>query len=417
MSKVMLLGGKPLMVGGKVALSTDCCCGGGGCDACSLPADTCPHAICFEVNIDAQEVSDNSFSEDFISAEAADASSLFAVDVDYQDFGGGALWYLYTRDSTQSTVPISGNDPSLLPGVWHCIQISIVGIVGGFRLRLTVDGVTASGTADVTSLSDFGRFIAGNDSSHGLSVHRSIRNISVLANPSTAEENFIFTGDSFNSLTGGASIVGDTVRFDAGLGTSFNYALKTLSPQHELDCVCVAENLTYFNTIAAALHVDAIGPGGCDLNFSNNFNVSWTRVDRNFGAPANPPPTQFQLYNDCTFGLDTNGDIFNTSVGGTALPIPSQSAIVTPCTGGDSAGIGLGGSIQFNAAGGQMDVVLSLTAQCLLGMVALCTLSDIFSGNTIIPSTFQNLPGIYTVAGTTTPSGWTINYSVVVTVS
>ncbi len=42
MAKVRLLNGKPLMVGGKVALSDDCCCGGGGCADC--PTSPC-HAI------------------------------------------------------------------------------------------------------------------------------------------------------------------------------------------------------------------------------------------------------------------------------------------------------------------------------------------------------------------------------------
>ena len=409
------------MAGGKVVTNCNCCGGGGTGECnCSLPTASCPHAVCFAVNIDALEVSENAYSEDFISAEAPDGSLLFAVDVDYVDFGGGALWYAHTRDDTQSTVPIKDNNPSILSDTWHCIEIAIVAITGGFSIRLTVDGVASSSWADVTSLKNIGRFIAGNDQSHGLSVHRSIRNVSVLGKPGTAEQDFHFAPDSFDSLVGGASIVGgDTLRCDAGLGTSYNYGRKDISPQHQLDCgVCFAQNLTYFNTIAAAIHVDATASGACNINFSQNFNVSFTRVDRIFASPSNPAGGNFQLYNDCTYGLDTNHDIFNTAAGNTTLSIPTQSASVPPCTGGDNANMQLtGGSIAFNIAGNQMVCVLTLAASCFLGAALICNLSDSFGGNTPIPSTFQALPGTYTVSGTTTPAGWTLNYSIIVTVS
>ncbi len=42
MPKPRLLGGKPLMIGGKVALSDDCCCGGGPPHGCPCPAPPGP---------------------------------------------------------------------------------------------------------------------------------------------------------------------------------------------------------------------------------------------------------------------------------------------------------------------------------------------------------------------------------------
>ncbi len=48
MAKVRLLHGKPLMVGGKVAMSDDCCCGGGGGFSCT--ADPQPDPIILTIS-------------------------------------------------------------------------------------------------------------------------------------------------------------------------------------------------------------------------------------------------------------------------------------------------------------------------------------------------------------------------------
>src|SRR6266404_5500170 len=63
MAKVRLFNGKPLLIGGKVALADACCCGASP-TGCVLPeGGDCPHAFCWELNLATGDICNSDFVE------------------------------------------------------------------------------------------------------------------------------------------------------------------------------------------------------------------------------------------------------------------------------------------------------------------------------------------------------------------
>lgn len=275
MAQVRLLGGKPLLVDGKVALSDSCCCEVTPPVVCELPDGDCPHAICFELNLDADDTSDRDFIE-------LDQSVSMYYD---------GNWQIYGQSGSESLAP-SGT----VFGVWHSFVIQITRIDDTTtHIEWSVDGVSGTGFDDVTGSSfTSSNIIFGAINGSG-NAHRSLRNIFVVSNPDTSEEDFSFPPDSFDSFSGGASIVGGELRIDDIVGDA--YAEKDFDPAYNLACApCCDRDITEISTIDVTLSIDAtFADATCGTgSLSNMFSWNFTRIDK--VTPFTPGNNEFKFY-------------------------------------------------------------------------------------------------------------------------
>ncbi len=268
MAKVRLLGGKPLMVGGKVALSDDCCCAEPP-TGCVLPSSgECPHSICFEIKLDSNDTSDGNFS-DLLSGSFIGS------------FFDGVDWWVFGNGNFSTLTAIDPYD------TWHSFVIQITKLTDtDIRVNWSVDGVAAPSFDDTVGASPSfdDTFRVGADFGTG-AAHRSMRNIILLGNPDTPEEDFIFPTDSFDSFTAGASVIGDELRID---GTGDQHATKDLAPAYSLSCKCNSSCVGYSphsNPLDGNCYLSHLNPQNCD-----NAN----------GCPTNDPNSCYSGNVSCT---------------------------------------------------------------------------------------------------------------------
>lgn len=233
MAKVQLHNGKPLMIGHKVALDPHCCCGGTA--SCPIPFGSC-HAVCFQVNIDQQEVNAGGQSGNFIEFFSSSKNIVCGVFADY----GSKVWTGYIQDLNtnnfaEQNVPFGGT----ITAVWVTVQFNVQTFNNQIQGQVIVNGIASpfwtgySGT--INQHAPFDAFRAGADLG-GPSNHHSIRIIGVSTFIGSGENAYNFVpGDSFDSFTTGASIVNNTLRVDSGAAAN-TYAQKNLSPNYHLFC-------------------------------------------------------------------------------------------------------------------------------------------------------------------------------------
>src|SRR5882672_10691267 len=123
MAQVRLLGGKPLLVGGKVALSDTCCCQTSV--PCDLPVGLdCPHAICFELKLDSSDTSGHDFL-DIQSGSTVLGGAYF-----------DGAWQAYGWVESATATAISPHD------TWHAFVFQFYAPGdGSVRCKWFIDGV------------------------------------------------------------------------------------------------------------------------------------------------------------------------------------------------------------------------------------------------------------------------------------
>lgn len=187
---------------------------------CALPGGECPHAVCFDVQFDESDVSDQNLFDLTDSDDNSGWGMWKEVD------GGNMTFFAFGWGYTDSiSIPLDTE--------FHAIsyQIYRTDATTG-NVTWSVDGVTQSfdGTFNTVTEAATVDFGARNGSP---GAHRTLRNIVVLANPDTDEVDF--TSMSFDTFSGGASIVSGELRIDDDSGDA--YALKNLDPVYLIDCI------------------------------------------------------------------------------------------------------------------------------------------------------------------------------------
>lgn len=273
------------MVGGKVALSDNCCCS--GCGSCTLPDCFCPHAISCEVKFD----SNDNTESDFLSLYD-DSDNGFGIYLH-----GGNLISLYSFPASEQIDVIVPN----LYDTWHSVCATFCGGDDDdhVAVTLTVDGVSGSMTMTLpvtgwmsTRMYPGSRFV-------GDQSHRSFRCVSSFGNPNFGEPNFNFPPDSFDSFVGGASIVGGELRIDA-VGIE-SYA--TIDTRYSMACVCPRDcteisTITLTTDASADINCEEHSCGAaidrCTLNCSGECTATFTRINHDVAFTAGV--YQFKLW-------------------------------------------------------------------------------------------------------------------------
>jgi hypothetical protein len=225
---IKLLNGKLLTAGGKLAAGDDCCCGGCICGSCDLPGGVCPHSLSLCIKFDDTDTDQEDFLH-FISADGFWGIAMTAFNngdgthhIDVYSWGSGGF------------VEIAIPDGEFF-NVFHniCIKFNRLDYAT-VNVAVTVNASSGSFTMDTpTALID--TLEVGAIRSDGGS-HRTISCVNLLGNPDTAEDDFGFPAQSFDSLTGGASIVGGVLRIDEDSAID-SVATKTLDNGYSIDCV------------------------------------------------------------------------------------------------------------------------------------------------------------------------------------
>lgn len=425
---LVVRGGKLLRASGKLSTDETCCCVTSDCP-CPTQADSCDHVICFSFNIATQELSGGYYDAGYqMRLSLSGTRTEYGVAYIYDPGDGN---YLAGFAASGAFVEVPMTLVQFFDN-WH--DISII-----YRGRYDLVQVCAYGSIDTGGYT-FGAggikdaVFVGSEAAFPGPVDVQIKNITMLSNPDTAEEDFIFPTDSFDSTIGsGQSIDGDIVHVVCSDGGTNGY-LRNFSPTWDFDppdsdCSCDLlpdENLTYFSNIAFSVRVHGHAPTGgvspCDETFAfdETFTAdTWTRTDYDF-AGGLPTGTHFQLFHDsgiASGGADACNVYFCTPSGDTTVGISTESATITACTGGDSAGIGIGGSVIPSVSGTTISASLGITIACFSGVTLLCSYSQTVGGSTAFPSHWVAAPGTYTISGTDTTGGWDVNYSIVVTFS
>lgn len=224
MAKVRLFGGKPLIVGGKIALNDNCCCGQPPSECtCTLPAIECPHVLCFEFNAATKALDGGYYDPGALSYFSDDGINTIFNIVPF--FFNGVASVFVTGTSLEIDVAMSVTD---FFDHWHGVSF---GMDGSGGLFLCAYGRRQSGFLTARKNPFIELFIGSAFASPG-PVDVQIRNIKLLANPDSAEQDFIFPTDSFSSTVGsGQSISGGTVRVQNTGSGVYGY-LKTLTPPY-----------------------------------------------------------------------------------------------------------------------------------------------------------------------------------------
>jgi len=199
-----------------------------GCSACALPDGECPQTICVDVRFDADDDSDGDIIDLQNSGDLTNFVGIYPVISPYG-------WQLYTNATLISF--IAADNPRG-DGLFHRISATFIQTSSStVSVTFTVDGVSdipRTITFDTSAPLDFDSLLVGsNFHVVGTNSHRTIKCVSLLANPSSSEQDFIFPPDSFDSFTAGASIVSGQLRIDS---SGDDYAEKILDPPHRLIC-------------------------------------------------------------------------------------------------------------------------------------------------------------------------------------
>jgi hypothetical protein len=223
----------------------DTCASCGGA-SCHLPVQTCPHAVCFKVAIDQQEIDAGGASGEFFHFNFA-SNNFIGFWHDY----GTHLWtlFLYTAGTSLTL------SQTIVAGQYYCVKVSIwaSGTTPPIAIKFSVDGIDSStanvnftGGSDLITKALFGAWAAA------ASNHHSIKEITVLANPNLVctppnpnrtESDFIFPTNSFTSITAGITFIdgGGTLRVDSAAFVNA-YGSKTLDSSdgagYDINCQC-----------------------------------------------------------------------------------------------------------------------------------------------------------------------------------
>lgn len=190
-----------------------------GCGNCALPDCDCPHAISCEVKFDADDTS----GQDFIELWNTDGTAGFG----FFTFHTGSI-SIYGLSGGEIDIPVSGD----FYGVWHsvCAQFCRSDDTH-IDVTFTVDGVSDTGTMLVPAEFSADKIYAGAKYGGGV-AHRTLRCVRAFG----PESSFNFPTDSFDSLTGGASIVDGQLRIDSTDSVDA-YGTKTLATAYSMTCV------------------------------------------------------------------------------------------------------------------------------------------------------------------------------------
>lgn len=382
---------------------------------CALPSIDCSHAICFSFNVATAELSDGYYDTGYLVEMTDGINPYFQSYPFIQSDGLGgytASFYCATGPtSIQIDMPMTLED---FFDHWHSISIKISPLF----VTLCAYGVTKS-VEQNGAVPDLNGLFVGSDQAFPGPVSISLKDIKFLSNPDTAEPDFIFPADSFDSTIGsGQSIAGDTVIISSSDSAKNGY-LKTLDPAWVIDCPCIVcdsqVNLTYFSSIRIDLDVVISTSDPCGLSAEVTGTQTVTRVDRDFGSPSDPDETHFQIYCDDIGGFQQIR--FNS--GSTTLNL-SEFMGSAACSDGDGGATVGGGTLAFNIGGGELVISAFAAANCVSPPSPECILSDSFSDtfSSIAPLCLEYLPGTYTFSGANHPSGgWTVDYTLAVTIS
>lgn len=226
---------------------------------CPLPTDgICHHAICFQLNIDADEIAGGGSSGDFIDL-IPPGGSVPSIGLYYVYDTG--TWSLYSDLGSCSLVQ------SITAGVWMKISVQFWTEGSSPKMKLIVDGTESDPGAG--SSSDYGTFWAG-CYFHGPVNKHSIRRINVVANPLSAEEDFFFPPDTFDSTTGtGITVTSDTITIDA---TEDAYAYVALDPVY---ASCASCGSPPSPTDTVVVNIAGLTSCGCiKTGFGGSFSIA-----------------------------------------------------------------------------------------------------------------------------------------------
>jgi hypothetical protein len=208
---------------------------GGGCSGCMLPDGDCPHTVCIDVQLDAEDDTDGDVIDFLNSGDSTNIIAVFPT-------VGTTGWELY-GGSPETDIFISTPDPRG-DGLVHHISVTLTRVDDStVAATLTVDGTSSSAnlTIDTAASTNYDQLLIGsNNRTLGTASHRTVKCASLLANPGSTEEEFNFPPDSFDSLTSGASIVAGALRVDS---SSDAYGTKGFDPAYDLICAqtCTCE--------------------------------------------------------------------------------------------------------------------------------------------------------------------------------
>ena len=270
---VQLSDGKVFLVDGVVATNPDCCncltnCGGA---SCALSGE-CPHSICFQVRLDTPE----GFG-DFMRFSTADDSNYIGVTA-YLAGGTTFTWEVYdfaTFNFADVTPAIDPHD-----GEYHTVIVQMHRIDNEtITVTLTVDGISNSYDVEPGDIPFSKIQLGGINAGEGAPLHRLMGCLSVLGNPDNdAEEDFSFPASSFDSFTGGASVVDDILVIDDD-DAGEAYATKTLDVPFNLICCCdPGEDLEPgpFQTVTVTATATT---STCCYNVSETIDATWNKHD------------------------------------------------------------------------------------------------------------------------------------------
>lgn len=220
------------------------------CELPTVDGAICPHSLCFDLKIEQAEIDDDFAGDviDFLGSGRGASDPLMGLFPQY----GSNLWGFF---SDAGEVDITTETPA---GEWFPVKIELWTEGSVPKMKFTLNGVE-SATGDATSADITGLLVGANLFSTSRD-HRSIRNVQLIANPSSAEEDFIFPPDSFDSVTGSAiTISGGVITID---GTGFNYAIKNLDPAYGV-CTDCGEGVPTDDTPSVTVEISGVTSCGC----------------------------------------------------------------------------------------------------------------------------------------------------------
>lgn len=206
--------------------------GGGGCSGCGLPVGDCPHSVCVQFKLDGDDTSNQDIVE-FFADVFGHGWGFFYEDGNWNMYG-----FNFAEDTTGSLAASDVFD------TWHALSVQMRTSGTVVTVQWSVDGVSGTSFDTYWHGTLAGTLRCGAFSGSG-DAHRTIRCVTVLANPATDEQDFNFPPGSFDSFVGGAAIVGGQLRIDSTAADV--YADKFLSPAYSVECTgacCVGETCT-----------------------------------------------------------------------------------------------------------------------------------------------------------------------------
>lgn len=198
-------------------------------ETCALPSvegGRCPHALCFELKIGSAELAHPTFSIDVMDILGSGRDASFPLMGLFPIYSSNE-WVFYTDEDSLTVVSAVTAD------VWFPVRLEFWTEGSTPKVKLIVNGVESS--AGNATIQDWTGILFGANFVFS-PAQRSIRNISLTANPSSLEEDFNFPPQSFNTITGSGITATDGL---ITVDTSSNaYATKNLDPNYGICAEC-----------------------------------------------------------------------------------------------------------------------------------------------------------------------------------